>query len=649
VQYGASSPKPTRSFEWSALGQLKVDELKNGAGTSMRRAAYSYDLDGNVSAEAVTPDALAGPDGTQTYSYDLADRLTSWVHDGATTDYAYDDNGNRTQAGTTTFTYDDRNRVTSDSTGVAYTWSARGTLDNAGGIPSAYDAFGRLTNSWGGTYTYDSLDRIATRGATTFAYEGANIDPIYDGTFRISHTPGGNALGHRSGATNRFALNDRHGDLAGLFDTSAALSTSVAYDPWGTENARTGTTNPNIGFQGDYTDPSNNLVWMGARFYSTTTAAFTSRDTYSGELSTPVSLNRYTYANNNPVLFFDPFGLMCASDDGHGCIIVPSTGKVNPANYTPFTPPDTRERARRQQQWGRQERNCSTHGESCPVNYEAVAAASARPATTPIAGQCAADAYVGAIGDDFNDCSNGAQSLEDLRNGHLADAYMSRRSTEIVNAVEEINATIKTALEAIASVDTLAFAKGIFTQPFVDCLSGRSSIATRTLGCGQIALNALPALRAATRALRATDDAADALQAMRGVEAATSALASGGAGATGAAADDLTAAAGRAAEAVGPGRGAVYGTRVHSAFASEIKALGRSDVFSEVSYLHGDVVPYGTPGSVRLDAIVGTPGAPTAIYDLKTGSAVLTPSRIDQIRAQLPQGFQDIPVLELRP
>jgi len=119
--------------------------------------------------------------------------------------------------------------------------------------------------------------------------------------------------------------------------------------------------------------------------------------------------------------------------------------------------------------------------------------------------------------------------------------------------------------------------------------------------------------------------------------------------ATNTAADDLAAAASRAQGVVGPGKGPVYGTKVHSAFESEIAALGRSDVFTEVSYLNGQVVPRGTPGSVRLDAVVGSPGAPTAIYDLKTGSAVLTPARVAQIQSHLPSGFQNVPVLELRP
>lgn len=46
----------------------------------------------------------------------------------------------------------------------------------------------------------------------------------------------------------------------------------------------------------------------GARHYRPTTATFTSRDTYNGRLDTPISLNRYTYAHNNPLQQWDPDG-----------------------------------------------------------------------------------------------------------------------------------------------------------------------------------------------------------------------------------------------------------------------------------------------------------------------------------------------------
>jgi hypothetical protein len=113
--------------------------------------------------------------------------------------------------------------------------------------------------------------------------------------------------------------------------------------------------------------------------------------------------------------------------------------------------------------------------------------------------------------------------------------------------------------------------------------------------------------------------------------------------------DVLSQLATKAASQVGPGEGPVYGTLVHSAFATEVGALGDAELSTEVSYLNGTVVPYATPGSVRLDVVEGDLLAPTAIYDLKTGSATLTAARIAQIRSNLPPGYQSIPVLEIRP
>jgi len=87
---------------------------------------------------------------------------------------------------------------------------------------------------------------------------------------------------------------------------------------------------------------------------------------------------------------------------------------------------------------------------------------------------------------------------------------------------------------------------------------------------------------------------------------------------------------------------------VHTEFSARIASLGRGDLQTEVAYRGGLVVKRGTPGSVRADVVEGTLERPIAIYDLKTGSARLTPTRIADIRSHLPQGFQDIPIIEIR-
>jgi RHS repeat-associated protein len=100
----------------------------------------------------------------------------------------------------------------------------------------------------------------------------------------------------------------------------------------------------------------------------------------------------------------------------------------------------------------------------------------------------------------------------------------------------------------------------------------------------------------------------------------------------------LTAAAAGALAEMGPGRGPVYGTRAHAVFRRMVDALNNAALSTEVSYQNGQVVKYGTKGSVRVDVVEGSPVSPTAIYDFKTGRAKLTPRRIEQIRSHLPNG-----------
>ena len=219
--------------------------------------------------------------------------------------YAYDGAGNRTQAGGSTFVFDNQNRVTSGA-GTTFSWSLRGTQTSSvtGGVTTnrTYDAFGLELTAGTVTYTYDGLGRIAARNGTALKYNGTGIDPIADGTWTTVQNQSAAPLSIKSGATANWALLDAHNDLVALMSpATGAVSNTTSYDPFGKVEGRTGSIVPTVGFQGDFTDPTTSEVWMGARFYQPANDTFTSRDTYDGKLETPISLNRYTYGDDNPL------------------------------------------------------------------------------------------------------------------------------------------------------------------------------------------------------------------------------------------------------------------------------------------------------------------------------------------------------------
>lgn len=81
------------------------------------------------------------------------------------------------------------------------------------------------------------------------------------------------------------------------------------------------------------------------------------------------------------------------------------------------------------------------------------------------------------------------------------------------------------------------------------------------------------------------------------------------------------------------GFGHVAGTKKHAVFAAEVNALQNKTLATEVSYLNGEIVPYGTRGSIRFDVLqYNQNGIPIAAWDFKTGTVTLTTARIEQMQ-----------------
>ena len=327
VTYGTSGM--TRDYGYDGYGRLDTDELRDGA-TVLQGFSFGYDPDGNVTSRSVT--APGNPQaGIHGYGYDRAGRLTSWTPPGAPqVTYGWDASGNRVTAGSDSYVFDERNRLVSGPDG-AYTYSPRGTLESVGAVSYSFDALGRLVDyDSQAAFTYDGLDRVATRNTDTFTYAGMWLDPTTDGVFTYSRTPAGRLVAQTDGTSDWLFGQDRHGDVTALINPATASVTDTRlYDPFGDVAAQTGSTNPTLGFQGDYTDPASDEVWMGARWYSGADAVFRSRDSVFGELAMPISLNRYTYAAGNPLRYWDPDGRYLIEGTGGSDETIPG-GSSNP-------------------------------------------------------------------------------------------------------------------------------------------------------------------------------------------------------------------------------------------------------------------------------------------------------------------------------
>ncbi len=311
IDYGTTSSAPRRTFAYDTRGFLQTDTLAV-SGVTKASATYGYYADGTIQSQNLN---LPGNplNGMNTYDYDRSGRVSSWTPPGAAANaYTYDGAGNRLTAGAKTFTYDARNRITGGSNG-SYTWSPRGTLvsgrsSTGVAIAFTYDALDRQTAAGSTAYAYDGLGRLMTQGSAALTYIGTELDPGKRATEKYARLPDGSVFASSVGG-NRFANLNQHGDVSYLFDTSGTLTATDAYDPFGVAT-KTGTQSV-LGYQADVSDATTGQVDMGARWYDPGTGQFGARDTEFGMLRTPVSLNRYTYALNNPLSYFDP--------DGRGC------------------------------------------------------------------------------------------------------------------------------------------------------------------------------------------------------------------------------------------------------------------------------------------------------------------------------------------
>ncbi len=113
----------------------------------------------------------------------------------------------------------------------------------------------------------------------------------------------------REGSTKTYYRFNGHGDVIALANASGAVIKRYKYDAFGVEE------NPDVfdtnvfRYCAEYYDIETKTVYLRARYYDAETGRFTQQDGWNYAVpGFPLSLNLYTYCNNDPIGYVDPSG-----------------------------------------------------------------------------------------------------------------------------------------------------------------------------------------------------------------------------------------------------------------------------------------------------------------------------------------------------
>ena len=152
-------------------------------------------------------------------------------------------------------------------------------------------------------------------------YEEELVEALTNNTSEINYVAGGDGLAaifvkDDQGENLYYIHKDHLGSYQAVSNESGALQEELYFSPWGNRGSATTWSYPltqnegfyGRGFTGHEHLPEFNLINMNGRVYDPILGRFLSPDNYIQLPDYTQSLNRYSYALNNPLVYTDPSG-----------------------------------------------------------------------------------------------------------------------------------------------------------------------------------------------------------------------------------------------------------------------------------------------------------------------------------------------------
>ncbi len=141
---------------------------------------------------------------------------------------------------------------------------------------------------------------------------GTSLSGYYSNIYDTSYTAGSvfaeSDNGEIAAPLYNYYIYDGRGSVAQLINEQAELKASYTYDAYGNITYGSNVYESFYGYNAEETSAVTGLEYLRSRYYDTSVGRFNTPDTYLGDITNPQSLNRYAYAENNPVNYVDPSG-----------------------------------------------------------------------------------------------------------------------------------------------------------------------------------------------------------------------------------------------------------------------------------------------------------------------------------------------------